>query len=390
MRIPKFWLPVFLLTTAVVFFAYQRWQPALSYDFAPQFDGNDYRMIYYYFTGITNEFDVPFPFHQRIFVPYLASLFGYEIINDFQWVNFAFTLASVITLFFVWRKLGFSINWFLAGFFWLLFHWSGLVRLNAFDPITVDVPIYFFQALFLLLILKRRFIHLLWLAPLATIQKESFLALIFVLWVYAIWHNYNRQDGFYHIPTITVALIFAVIAKWVVGFYFEPSTPEKSAFVTLGYHMKQVFVHPDKGLRWLAAMSLAFGPLLWLSLLNYGKHWFYDNTRNLLVIFSGVYLSFGLLAGGDMTRIIFLGFPFLATWLMYENQNLNRKHLFWIGIVSLPLMFLHRQIPDPAFQWELWQSFYPEFADIKLVLLIFLYTMFCVVGLYYFTRRKTS
>lgn len=388
MRISKFWWPVFLLVTMVAFFVYQQLQPVVSYDFVPQFDGNDYRMIYHYFTGTADEFEVPFPFHQRILVPFLASLINQEIVSDFQWVNFSFSLASVFSLFFLWRSLGFSLPWFFAGLLWLLFHWTGLIRLNAFDPITVDVPIYFFQTLFLLFVLKRKFIHLLWLAPLAVVQKESFIALMLVLWVYALWHNHRQQDHFYSMPLLTIALLFAFCAKLAVGFYFPPSTPEKSALITIGYHLKQIIVQPDKGLRWLAAMSMAFGPLLWLTLVKYGKHWYYENTRNLLVLFSGVYIAFGLLAGGDMTRIMFLGFPFLATWLMYENRYMAKPMLMWIGICSLPLMFLHQQIPDPAFHWQLWQSFYPEFASINLVLIALAYTLASAGGLYYFTLRR--
>jgi hypothetical protein len=35
--------------------------------------------------------------------------------------------------------------------------------------------------------------------------------------------------------------------------------------------------------------------------------------------------------------------------------------------LSLPLTFLIRTIPDPAFEWEKWQNWYPEFASLQTV-----------------------
>jgi len=112
---------------------------------------------------------------------------------------------------------------------------------------------------------------------------------------------------------------------------------------------------------------------LFLTFKKYGQSYRYDNTRNLLLLFSLTYLAFGILAGGDMTRIIFLGFPFIATWILYELQEIKTKQLLLIGVLSLPLMMLHQAIPDPAFEWELWKSWYPEFGSPKTVLMFGVY-----------------
>lgn len=369
MRIKGYWLFIFLALTTGAFFFYRQAQPPLSYDFAPQFDGNDYRNIYDYFEGYREDYNVPHPFHQRLLVPFLASLWSYDILPGFQWLNLVFSLLAVVVMFHLWRSLGFELRWFWAGFLWLIFHWTGMIRLNAFDPITVDLPTYAFQALFLWLVLKRKFIHLLWLAPLATLQKESFLALPALLLVYGAWHNRKTDEGYYDLPFIAAAVLLAIATQSIVNFNFPPQEAGRGAFITLAYHAREAVLNPFELLRWLAAISMAFGPAIWLAINRYIKTYRYDNTRNLLLMYSALYLAFGLLAGGDMTRIVFLGFPFLATWVMFELQETNKAKLLLLALFSFPLTFIWKYIPDPAWQWEAWESWYPEFANKERVLL---------------------
>ena len=374
MRIRLFWLAIFLGIATATFFFYQTEQAPITYSIAPAFDGNDYTHIYNYFVGLEESYNVPFPFNGRIFVPWLAAQINSEnIIQDFQWVNLFFTLASVIVLFMLWRQLGFDLKWFVAGFFWLLFHWTGMIRLNAFDPITVDLPLYLFQALLLLIILKRKFFWLLILAPLATAQKESFLALIIILTAYGFWHNRKTDEGYYPIPLLISAVALSIITKFSLAHFFPPIEEGKGAVITLLYHAKEAILHPFEIMRWLVAMFVAFGPALFLAGRKYGRSYRYDNIRNILLIFTLTYLAFGILAGGDMTRIIYLGFPFIATWIMFELREIKTLSLLILGLFSLPLMMLHQHLPDPAYQMELWQSWYPEFTNTNTVLMYLAY-----------------
>lgn len=328
MRIRQYWLIIFLALGTAAFLFYKEQQPPLSYHFAEDFDGNDYEHIYNYFIGVEEDFDVPFPFHQRVLVPFLAAqLNSGDIIQDFQWVNLAFTLLAIAVIFSLWRMLGFDLKWIWFGFIWLLFHWSGLIRLNAFDPITVDIPLYVFQGLFLVVLLKRKFVHLLWLAPLAITQKESFLSLIILLVIYAWWHKRKTEDGYYDLKILLVALVLSISTQLTIGYFFSPSTAGKGAVITIAYHAKEAILHPFELIRWLAAISMAFGPAIWLTIYRYTKTRSYDNTRNLLVLFSVLYLAYGIFAGGDMTRIVFLGFPFIATWIIYELRDTKRSAL---------------------------------------------------------------
>lgn len=380
MRIRVYWLSIFCLLTVGAFFFYQNTQPSLTYAFAPEFDGNDYTLIYNYFAEPQQEnYEVPFPFNGRVLVPWLASTLGSgDIIKDFQWINLVFTLLSVIMLFLLWRMLGFEPKWFWGGFFWLIFHWTGMVRLNAFDPITVDLPLYFFQTLFIWLLLKRRFWWLLLLGPIAVAQKESFIALLAMLCLYAFWHNHKTREGYYRVLPLLLALGLSLATKWSINLYFPPLEEGKGAIITLLYHARETLLHPFKLVRWLLAVFVAFGPAFFVACKHYSQTNRYDNTRNLLLLFSTVYLSFGILAGGDITRIVFLGFPFIATWIMYELREMTTKKLWLVGLLSLPLMMIHTKIPNPAFQWGAWQNWYPEFAETSMLLTFAVYLLISV------------
>ncbi|MFY0591267.1 hypothetical protein [Roseivirga sp.] len=384
MRIKRYWLFIFLTFTLISFYGYQAIQKPISYDFAPQFDGNDYEQFYLLFDSSTNTENVfvSHPFSQRVLVPFLASLINSGgILKDFQYINLVFTLLSVWAIFLLWRKLGFELKWFIAGFTWLLLHWTGIIRLNAFDPITVDVPIYFFQALLLLIVLKRKFVHLTWLAPLATIQKESFIPLMIVLLLYAIWHNRKTEEGFYDISFIAAGLTLSIMVNSLVNAQFTPSEGTRNSLLMLAYHAKEALLNPFEIIRWLGAISMAFGPAIFLSIKRFGISYRYDNTRNLLILFTLTYLGFGLLAGGDMTRIIYLGFPFIFTWIAFELRDLKSKQILILGLLSAPLMMLYRNIPDPGFFWDLWQSWYPEFASPTIVLAVLSYTLMVFLAL---------
>ena len=389
MRVKHGWLFFFLAIGILAFFFYRSYQPHLTYTLAEQFDGNDYAQAYAYFTGLEKEYQVPPPFHQRILVPWIASWFNSSVINDFQVVNLIFTILSIWVTFLLWRRLGFEFKWMIFGFIWLIFHWTGMIRLNAFDPITVDVPLYFFQALFLWILLARKFKWLLVLAPLATMQKESFIGLMVILCLYAFWQNRKEQDDYFDIKIIVISTVLAIATKIGIELFFTPSYEGRGALIMLAYQAKQILFDPFKLVRWFAAISMAFGPIAWLAMRNYKKHFYFDNKRNLLALLTLVSFGFGLLAGGDTTRIIYLGFPFIMSFAINELQssNLSPKG---IALASLPLMMLPFTIPNPAYDWEAWTQWYPEFAIKRVVLIVLFYTLIASLVLVRLSQKANT
>ena len=388
MRIGQHWLYIFLAVAAISFFVFQQTQPPLTYDHAPLFDGNYYKDIYYFFTGHSTGYDVPFPFHSRILVPWLASLINSgDIIRDFTMVNFIFMLLSVWMLFILWKGLQIPIKWMIVGFFWLLFHWTGIIRLNTFDPINVDVPLYFFQAFFLWIILRRKFSWLLILSPIATLQKESFIGILVVLALYGWYHNRKKQDGFFNTKPIISALLLSIVTKEALNYFFSPNEPSYGSLFHVGLHAVGVILEPFKLIRWQLAFFVAFGTFLIPAIIQAWRHRLYENRKNLLLLFSLLYVAYGLLAGGDMTRILFLGFPFIMTWTMYELREIKITGLIILVLLSIPLMFLLKPIPDPAFQWELWRTWYPENAPIKMLAFYGGYAGTCLIIMHFLRRQ---
>ena len=171
----RFFIVFILLIASLTFLACYFIQPVASHHLEPRMDANEYEKIYFYFKNNLSIYQVKFPFHSRVLVPYLASLVPTNNVTaSFQLVNLILGLSTIFLMLIAWEKLKINKFYQLIGFSWLIFHWSGLVRLNMFDPIAVDMAAYFFEALLLIIILYIKWHHLLWIGPLATLAKEQF------------------------------------------------------------------------------------------------------------------------------------------------------------------------------------------------------------------------
>ncbi len=369
-----------LLATAATFGVYYYLQPIATYAQAPLMDGNQYLNMYRYFARETDQYTVQFPFHSRILFPALAAGLPFSSpVAAFQVLNLAFSLLSVALLHSYWRRLQLPAALMAWGFFWLLFHWTGLIRLNAYDPITVDVPLYCIQTLFLLIVWQKRWLHLWWFAPLATLQKESFPALIVVLLAYGWYYNRATCSSAFPIRLLVGCLLISAVAKYTANFFFPP-VQAGSSVITVLYFIKQSLLHPFRLVRWMAGVWVAFGGMgllgICYGLRNGGVARFNASIlqrpvmlpvtnavhTDLLFLFSCTYLTLSLLAGGDFTRIAFLGFPFIATYIFVLLKPANPKLWAVAGLLSLPLMHLTGAIPDQGPNWAAFARWYPEFA----------------------------
>ena len=364
----NYWQAAILLVVGLgFFFFYRDLQPPVDYPQAPLFDGNQYLKIRAFLAGNTESYQVSFPYNGRVLVPFLSLLVPVEDpIAAFEILNLLFTLASLGVIFLLWKDLRLSPLYRFAGFFWLVFHWTGIVRLNLFDPVTVDLPLYLFQALLVLIVLRKKFFWLLGLAPIATAQKESFLVLMMVLSAYGLF--YRRELDKKDLTYIGLALLLSLLVKVGLSRIFPPLEPDRNSLITIAYHLKLLALDPFRILRWIAAIFVAYGGLLLVSL--QGVSWKKFNQEELLLAgFTAVYFLFGLVAGGDMLRIVFLGFPFVMTLILLRLRD-HADNLVIIGLVlSLPLMKLRSVIPDPVNSWEDFAEWYPEYASWQMVLI---------------------
>lgn len=362
-----YYLGLLLIITGITFWIYGNIQPVVNYAEAPLFDGNQYKQIFQFFRGAAQEYRVSFPYHSRVLLPFLASLVPFEdTVSAFVAINFLFSLLSAGTLYLLWQEIGISKLLMGLGFFWLLFHWSGMIRLNQFDPVTVDVPLYFFQTVFIWAIWKQKGWLLIILSPLATLQKESFLALLAILFIYNLYRYLTKKeiDKKYLYSSI-VAIFLSFGASYWVNAQFPPLESGRSGLSTMLILLYMMVDDPFRIIRWLAAIFVAFGPPLFLATINRRR---FSRLQEQLLLFSLVYVLFGILAGGDMLRIIFLGFPFIMTCTLIRLQDYSLQMLLVVFILSLPLMKMGDTIPPPSPNWEIFAAWYPEYAPPQMVL----------------------
>jgi len=364
-----------------LFFIYLKIQPDVTYTFSPLFDGNKYLQVYQFFQKQVDDYNVIFPINSRILVPFLASQLPFENpVHNFLLINITFTILSVLAIYFLWWKLRIPTGHIMTGFFWLLIHWVGIIRYNIFDPITVDLPLYLFQTLLLFIIFKRKYLWLLLLGPIATIQKESFPALLIVILIVSIFENYSDKTSYKNTLIIGVALALSFTTESIVSYYFPPVDPGKNAIIVILFHMKEMLLNPFRFIRWVVAIFTAYGPLLMLALWVGIKSKTLTKGDRYLIFLSLTYLFFSLFAGGDMTRILFLGFPFIMTWILIKLEN-TRGFMFKAAFIAgIPLLKLFGSIPDPAvYGWDKFNNWFPEFANPVIILLWLVYGILCLV-----------
>ena len=384
-------LILLILISIGLFFLYLEIQPDLTYTFSPLFDGNKYLKAYYFFDHQVTHYAVPFPINSRVLVPFMASLLPFTgPVSNFLAINLIFTILSVTVIYLLWKNLKIPPGHIMTGFFWLLIHWVGIIRYNIFDPVTVDVPLYLFQSLLLLVLFSRKYKWLLILGPVATIQKESFPALLVVLLILYLAEAYLQKSSYKPSLIIGMALVLSLILKALVNYYFPPVDPGRNSIIVILFHMKETLIHPFRLIRWLIAIFTAYGPMLMLALWTTIKtKSVFKGDRELLYL-SFAYLFLSLFAGGDLTRIAFLGFPFIMTWVLVKLKKVQGFIFKAAFLAGIPLLKFFGTIPDPVVSgWDKFNNWFPEFANPVIVLLWLVYGILCL-GMFRIIEKKLS
>lgn len=374
-----------------LFFLYYKIQPDLTYSFSHLFDGTQYLKAYRYFDHETAAYDVRFPMNTRILVPYMASRMPFpDPVHDFLAINLLFTILSVVALYFLWMALKIPSGHIMTGFFWLFIHWVGIIRHNIFDPVTVDVPVYFLQALLLILILNRKYLWLLLLGPVAILQKESFPALLIAILLASIYEAYMGKKPYRYAWLVGASIILSIAIKAVATHYFPPADPGKNSIIVVLFHIRETLLNPFRVVRWLVSVFTAYGPLLMLAI------WTAIRSRTLLkgdpsLILLGItYFFLSIFAGGDFTRIAFLGFPFIMTWILIQLKDVKGFMFKAAFIAGIPLLKLFGSLPDPAVTgWDKFNNWFPEYANPVIVLLWLIYGILCL-AMFRIIEKKLS
>lgn len=380
---------------ALAYGLYAYFQPTYTYALLDaRYDAHQYARAYEYFSGAIQQWQVSFPFHARILVPWLASLMPFgSIVTDFVWLNGFFVVSTVALLGWYWAKLQIRSELAVMGLFWLLFHWKGLIRMYLPDPVTGDVAGYFLQVLWLVAIMQRWSWGVLWMIALGgALQKESFLVVVGVTALWS-WKGESMARWRY-----VGAFMVAVAAHWWADSTFAPIAQDwrNHPVVTVLRGFKRYAIQPDLFVRLPTSWLMAFGgfwlPVICylLSVIRYSLAVIRYPGRSYSSFFtlhSLVWLLLSVVGGGDTTRILFNGMPFVLTFLLLGFQQQPRWASWYAIFASLPLMRWWELEPDlgrfPAFthRWcvECW-TLHDSWG-------YWLYAAVVLAGYYYLTGR---
>lgn len=425
----KGWIiAVAVLAASAVYLLYAFLQPTYTYSLLdPRFDAHQYAKIYTYFKGFTVNYEVAFPFNTRILMPWLAAHLPFDNLTaDFIWLNGVFVVMTAGLLTWIWLKLNIRPFWIAIALFWILFHWKGLVRMYVPDPVTADVGGYFWLTSLLTMFLLqekkgsiavRNWVIIGVITVLGTLQKESFIA---VMGVAVVWGGLNVwlvrtptmvaelvqtpttiAEAVRAPTTITDSVAFRMIKPLLFSFclslavycivvFFFPSVSSdwrNNSIVSVLRGMKRYVGQPELFLRVPVSWFLAFGTF-WLALFSTPKPLFLPTSRfSLLAPHVYLWLFLSVFGGGDTTRILFNGMPFVLTYLLVK-LNQQPKWLGWyILMTSLPLMRLNALEPDLGLYPNEMHQWCVECWTLAESWGYWTYVVAVLAGYYYLSRR---
>lgn len=303
-------------------------------------DGKQYLKLYWFFeSGTTSQ--ITYPFYTRPLIPLLASLVpGKNPFFAFHFINALFILFGVISIHRLWKylKIPDHLQW--VGFVWLLLHWTGIIRYNLFDFITTDVPVYFIQALALTLFFRKKFGWFYLITPLAILQKESFIGVMVMLIIIHFWEH--KALWFRNGQHLVYALFIGLSLQYLIVHVILPSQNHQwHPVLTLTLTTKMTLEDPTRVIRWFAAFGGAYGVIPFIIFFRFKKTKMSIEYKALLLL-SLMYCGFGILAGEDMTRILFLGFPFIFTLSLFLFQ----EHKKWLLLTAILLSLVSLRINE--------------------------------------------
>lgn len=357
-------MTLFVFVLAFVFFNFS--QPHLSYETEPLLDAHQYAKGYLFFNHDLSHYSVKFPYNTRIGTPFLAALSPIDdLIFNFKLVNSALLLVAVFVLFKTMMKLQLHFFTRLAIWFFLLFHWLGPVRYLQHEPIQVDNSCYLIFGLFCWLLVSKKHRWMYVLGAVSVLFKESLLPFLAVTAAYFFCFN-HKKESLHYLGSFVVGLA----TLYVTRYFFPPAMEhwQHHGAVTILRIFKMILLNPFIISRWFASILATFGFLLIFR--TYSKKLFTPLSAWLL----GTAILLGLIAGGDHSRLIFTGIPFLL--LFFHDFPLTKKEVFFFTLFSLPFFHLFSPIPDITAS-TVYESWHPEYASWQLLLLVFGYTGVC-------------
>ncbi len=267
---------IFFVYSFVFIFSYQLTELP-SYEKIPLMDGNQYLKMLNYFRHHELDYNIKFPFNGRILYIWIASLFpsSIEAVKTFVLLNYFFGLTTLFLLFYTWNKLSIPTVLSLFLLFYLMFHWTGIIRQYMIDPVGVDIPYLFCLTVLMYLLLFNKYDYLFILIAIGTAVKEAILPFVILLLIIKIIHkkvifleerkmkfNFHNIDK--DIKKIFLALVVGLFCKTILNFYFPTYQTGRgiSSIGVLLHCVLRIVREPFHLLDWLTGIVLFFGVFL--------------------------------------------------------------------------------------------------------------------------------
>lgn len=274
---------------------------------------------------------IEYPFNLRLGTPWLVSLFGVDHVRSYMWIGVASSVAFMVCFYMVARALGFVAVEFMLVALWFLLHPLGLASFFSVAA-TVDPLAQAFMGLAALLFLTKKRVAF-WLAlGIALLVKESFVfvALVAILAELACAVAARHQDRPAMLRAfasclggVCVIVLYKLAETFGLPHIFPKSQPYTITTAhIIGWWALQAVRDPNRILVWIAACFCATGFFsVWIA----GKWPPAEKLADPLEIRRAAFLAlgaagfaaFGLVAGADMSRIVFTGNVFLIGFFLY-------------------------------------------------------------------------
>jgi hypothetical protein len=359
---------------------YHHLQPSNKFAENPLADANEYLKIYEYFKNHEADYSVRHGIHQRIAIPFLAAILpGQDATQQFYLVNSFFAVLTLPMFYFFLSYFKVKKEFIFPVILYFSLHWAGPFRQNAIDPVNVDMPVYLFEMILVLLLIQRKYYWLILLIPFAVAVKEISLAFLVVYLIYTQLMRFVMKDKTVSVLWAFGLLLTGLSTSVVINYYFPSSAPGITPLHILAFHLKENILHPVYFVRWLLSLFAAMGALLFLFRPSIRHLLSEDKSASTLVFFCISGLALSWLGGMDYTRLIFIGFPWIITMILVLSKP-TRLEFFAAISISLVISRFWMVVPVIGKDLSPYNAWMPEYASAPW-LITWTFVAFCCLGL---------
>lgn len=335
---------------------------------------------------------IDYPFNLRIMSPWLASIISNDVSKGFIWLNgtsalffiiFCFKIINLLNL----RNLDF---WILT--LWFFLHPLGFGLYFSSTPQSADPLYYAFIGLVtLLFISQKRF--LLWTSvSIALLAKESFIFIVFIIVLAEFTYVISTRDK-RALPALTsicgavfVLLIYKIEKNLIQNFLFSQTQEYEITFLrTILFWLNEIWIDPKRLIVWIGSIFCSTGLFtIFVFLKKYTpKSPLKTRLDVYFILGSFGFIVLGLLAGSDMSRIIFNGnlLIILAILISCRNQYHSINELLITLSLSILTVLNYTRFFPKNFEYGYYLGSYSIAPTINFILIIisimsFLYFLF--------------